>query len=94
MGKQSKSTGPGDADRTGQSCGILLVFVRIFVGFTNLFGIVSQVGAGAVPESLSGEEPTKAIEEDADGDPMLPHIMMVVPLTYHPITQGGPNRVC
>ena len=32
-------------------------FVRIPIGFTDLFGIVSQVGAGAVPESLVDVEP-------------------------------------
>ena len=32
-------------------------FVRISIGFTDLFGIVSQVGAGAVPEALLQVEP-------------------------------------
>lgn len=32
-------------------------FVRIPIGFTDLFGIVSQVGAGAVPESVAEKEP-------------------------------------
>lgn len=32
-------------------------FVRIPIGFTDLFGIVSQVGAGAVPEALAKIEP-------------------------------------
>ena len=32
-------------------------FVRISIGFIDLYGIVSQVGAGAVPKSLAGAEP-------------------------------------
>lgn len=32
-------------------------FVRISIGFTDLFGIVSQIGAGAVPEALIAAEP-------------------------------------
>ena len=32
-------------------------FVRIPLGFTDLFGIVSQVGASAVPESLAPTQP-------------------------------------
>ena len=32
-------------------------FVRIPLGFVNLFGVVSQVGAGAVPERLAEAEP-------------------------------------
>ena len=32
-------------------------FVRVSIGFTDLFGIVSQVGAGAVPEALANVEP-------------------------------------
>ena len=32
-------------------------FVRIPLGFTDLFGIVSQVGASAVPETLAATQP-------------------------------------
>ena len=32
-------------------------FVRILIGFVDLFGIVSEVGAGAAPASASGQEP-------------------------------------
>lgn len=32
-------------------------FVRIPVGYTDLYGVVSQVGAGAVPERLAATEP-------------------------------------
>src|ERR1700733_14242807 len=37
----------GHAYRVGQ----IGSFVRIPIGYTNLYGVVSQVGAGAVPES-------------------------------------------
>ena len=32
-------------------------FVRIPLGLVDLFGVVAQVGAGAVPERLAGTEP-------------------------------------
>src|SRR5260221_3774541 len=32
-------------------------FVRVPVGYVDLFGVVSQVGAGAVPERLAAIEP-------------------------------------
>lgn len=41
----------------GYRIGQIGSFVRISIGFTDLFGIVSQVGAGAVPEALKIEEP-------------------------------------
>jgi uncharacterized protein len=41
----------------GYRIGQIGSFVRISIGFTDLFGIVSQVGAGAVPESLVRAEP-------------------------------------
>jgi hypothetical protein len=41
----------------GYRIGQLGSFVRIPVGFTDLFGIVSQVGASAVPEKLVATEP-------------------------------------
>ena len=43
----------GQAYRIGQ----VGSFVRIPLGYTDLFGIVSQVGAGAVPESSLAEKP-------------------------------------
>lgn len=44
-------------DGQGYRIGQIGSFVRISIGFTDLFGIVSQVGAGAVPESLVKVEP-------------------------------------
>lgn len=44
-------------DGHGYRIGQIGSFVRIPIGFTDLFGIVSQVGAGAVPESLIKDEP-------------------------------------
>ena len=41
----------------GYRIGQIGSFVRISIGFTDLFGIVSQVGAGAVPEALIQTEP-------------------------------------
>lgn len=44
-------------DGHGYRIGQIGSFVRISIGFTDLFGIVSQVGAGAVPEALVKTEP-------------------------------------
>lgn len=44
-------------DGVGYRIGQIGSFVRISIGFTDLFGIVSQVGAGAVPEALLKSEP-------------------------------------
>lgn len=44
-------------DGHGYRIGQIGSFVRISIGFTDLFGIVSQVGAGAVPEALATLEP-------------------------------------
>lgn len=44
-------------DGHGYRIGQIGSFVRISIGFTDLFGIVSQVGAGAVPEALAKVEP-------------------------------------
>lgn len=41
----------------GYRIGQIGSFIRISIGFTDLFGIVSQVGAGAVPESMIKIEP-------------------------------------
>lgn len=41
----------------GYRIGQIGSFVRISIGFTDLFGIVSQVGAGAVPDALASVEP-------------------------------------
>lgn len=41
----------------GYRIGQIGSFVRISIGFTDLFGLVSQVGAGAVPEALAKIEP-------------------------------------
>src|SRR3954447_10604967 len=42
----------GHAYRVGQ----IGSFVRIPIGYIDLYGVVSQVGAGAVPENLRAEE--------------------------------------
>lgn len=44
-------------DGCGYRIGQIGSFIRIPIGFTELFGIVSQVGAGAVPEALVKVEP-------------------------------------
>jgi hypothetical protein len=44
-------------DGQGYRIGQIGSFVRIPIGFTDLFGIVSQIGAGAVPEALVKAEP-------------------------------------
>jgi len=44
-------------DGHGYRIGQIGSFARISIGFTDLFGIVSQVGAGAVPEALIKVEP-------------------------------------
>lgn len=44
-------------DGYGYRIGQIGSFVRISIGFTDLFGIVSQVGAGAVPEAMVKVEP-------------------------------------
>ncbi|MCL4519725.1 MAG: ATP-binding protein [Thaumarchaeota archaeon] len=54
-----KNTASGLAfiDGHGYRIGQVGSFVRISIGFTDLFGIVSQIGAGAVPEALIAAEP-------------------------------------
>ena len=44
-------------DGHGYRIGQIGSFIRIPIGFIDLFGIVSQVGAGAVPEALASVEP-------------------------------------
>jgi len=44
-------------DGQGYRIGQVGSFIRIPIGYTDLFGIVSQVGAGAVPERLAITEP-------------------------------------
>jgi hypothetical protein len=44
-------------DGHGYRIGQIGSFIRIPIGFTDLFGFVSQVGAGAVPEALAKVEP-------------------------------------
>jgi hypothetical protein len=44
-------------DGHGYRIGQIGSFIRIPIGFTDLFGILSQVGAGAVPEALAKVEP-------------------------------------
>ena len=54
-----KDTASGLAfiDGHGYRIGQIGSFVRISIGLTDLFGIVSQIGAGAVPEALAKVEP-------------------------------------
>lgn len=53
------NTLPGLAfvDGYGYRIGQIGSFVRIPIGYINLYGIVSQIGAGAVPEKLCDENP-------------------------------------
>ena len=44
-------------DGHGYRVGQIGSFIRIPIGFIDLFGIVTQVGAGAVPDSLADSEP-------------------------------------
>ena len=44
-------------DGHGYRIGQIGSFLRIPIGFIDLFGVVSHVGAGAVPETLSDQEP-------------------------------------
>ncbi len=44
-------------DGHGYRIGQIGSFVRVPIGFVDLFGIVSQIGAGAVPENISEIEP-------------------------------------
>ena len=54
---QSTVSGLVFIDGHGYRIGQIGSFVRVPIGFTDLFGIVSQVGAGAVPEALAKLEP-------------------------------------
>ena len=56
LGKDTVS-GLAFIDGHGYRIGQIGSFVRISIGFTDLFGIVSQVGAGAVPEAFAKTEP-------------------------------------
>lgn len=44
-------------DGHGYRIGQVGSFIRVPIGYLNLFGIVSQVGAGAIPERLQAQEP-------------------------------------
>ena len=44
-------------DGHGYRVGQVGSFIRIPIGFVDLFGLVTQVGAGAVPESLAESQP-------------------------------------
>lgn len=54
---QKTVSGLAFIDGHGYRIGQIGSFVRISIGFDDLFGIVSQVGAGAVPEALAKSEP-------------------------------------
>lgn len=54
---QNTVSGLAFIDGHGYRIGQIGSFIRISIGFTDLFGIVSQVGAGAVPEALAKLEP-------------------------------------
>ena len=54
---ESTISGLAFIDGQGYRIGQVGSFVRISLGYVNLFGVVSQVGAGAVPERLAAQEP-------------------------------------
>jgi DNA helicase HerA-like ATPase len=54
---EDTASGLAFIDGEGYRIGQVGSFVRIPVGYTNLYGVVSQVGAGAVPERLVSTEP-------------------------------------
>jgi len=54
---QNTVSGLAFIDGHGYRIGQIGSFVRISIGFNDLFGLVSQVGAGAVPEALAQLEP-------------------------------------
>lgn len=54
---QDTVSGLAFIDGHGYRIGQIGSFIRIPIGFTDLFGIVSQVGAGAVPDALAALEP-------------------------------------
>ena len=54
---QNTVSGLAFIDGHGYRIGQIGSFVRVSIGFMDLFGIVSQVGAGAVPEALVKIEP-------------------------------------
>lgn len=55
--RTDRSSGLSFVDGQGYKIGQIGSFVRIPVGYVNLFGIVSKVGASAVPESLAQSMP-------------------------------------
>ncbi len=54
---RSTVSGLSFIDGRGYRIGQVGSFVRIPMGYVDVFGVVSQVGAGAVPESLQEQEP-------------------------------------
>lgn len=54
---QDTVSGLAFIDGFGYRIGQIGSFVRISIGLTDLFGIVSQIGAGSVPEALATFEP-------------------------------------
>ena len=54
---QGTISGLAFIDGQGYRIGQIGSFVRVSIGFIDLFGIVSHVGAGAVPEALAKVEP-------------------------------------
>ena len=56
-----RTSGLTFVDGHGYSVGQVGSFVKIPVGFVDLFGVVSQVGASAVPEPLAAEAPHGAL---------------------------------
>ncbi len=54
---RNQSTGLNFVDGQGYRIGQVGSFVRIPIGYVDLFGIVSQVGARSVPENLKDAEP-------------------------------------
>ncbi len=54
---EKTASGLAFIDGRGYRIGQVGTFVRIPLGYLNLFGIVSQIGAGTVPEDLATAEP-------------------------------------
>ena len=54
---------------------------------------IAEVCSTHTAQGVNQSADTEAIEETADGQPLVGDIMEVRPPTYRPITPGGPNRV-
>lgn len=57
------------------------------------YELYREVCSTHTAQGVNQSADTEAIEETADGQPLVGDIMEVRPPTYRPITPGGPNRV-